>query len=517
MRSMTVFNYLLEATLFGSVLILLLVTVRALFREHLGSRAIYAAWALVALRLLTPLSLPNPAMDEFRPGFSADVDARPVADQLRQRLIDAGTSLGSLLPWEGNPVSGLTRQLSGGEAGRWCLLAWAVVGAAVGAMLWVRYKRFETAVRRSRVRALEGDEITLMDTLCRRYRIRKKPPVFFSDRIGTGCIAGIWEPFIALPLTLPPQHLPMALSHQLCHWKTRDHLGGLLRGVCCAAHWFNPIVWMGAWLSYRDCEMACDDRVTSRLHDMDRLAYANVIASAGEQELTMSMGATMTDRHLRQRITAVIRCVRGSRVGVALGSFVAAFVLLLSFATGESEPLPTVAAVPAAAWTSAAVPISDDLDAIACARRFLESEFVGQDTSSCSFSARFTGVQWLIEARIAPNARPLSLRYSHDGYLLEFDGSAYLDGVSFSDATYTHRTLTESVDAYLTSFASANLPGLNYCTAVADADARSGEVRLLSGRMLDEAGQEVCRFEMQVEPVARIIYCQPPFEAESNG
>ena len=56
MRSMTVFNYLLEATLFGSVLILLLVTVRALLRDRLGSRMIYAGWLIAALRLLTPLS-----------------------------------------------------------------------------------------------------------------------------------------------------------------------------------------------------------------------------------------------------------------------------------------------------------------------------------------------------------------------------------------------------------------------------------------------------------------------------
>ena len=67
MRIMTVFNYLLEATVIGSVIILMVIAVRALLRERLGSRAIHAAWLLVALRLLLPLTLPNPFMDEFRP------------------------------------------------------------------------------------------------------------------------------------------------------------------------------------------------------------------------------------------------------------------------------------------------------------------------------------------------------------------------------------------------------------------------------------------------------------------
>lgn len=517
MRSMTVFNYLLEATLFGSVLILLLVAVRALLRDRLGSRAIYAAWAVVGLRLLTPLSIPNPVMDEFRPGFSTDVAARPVADQVRQRIIDAGHELSGLIPIEGNAVAQLTSWLRSGLSGRWYLFAWGVIAVLVGAFLWARYARMASAVRRSRVRALEGDELALLHTLCQRYRIRRRVPVFYADRLLSGCVVGVWEPYIALPLDTPREHLALALSHQLCHYRARDPFWGMIRGLCCAVHWFNPVVWMAAWLCYRDSEMACDDRVTAKLHDIDRLAYANVIVSAGEKESSLAAGAAVTSKHLRQRVTSIIRCVRGSRIGIAVGSLLAAFVLLLSFATGESEPLPTVDAVPAVSWSAAAVPISGDMDAIACARRFLESDFVRQDTSACSFTARFNGKQWTISAQFAADVRPLILRYSHDGYLLEYDGSAYLDAVSFTDTSYTHRTLTESVASYLTAFMNANVPGMRFAYATADTDARSGDTRLLTCYLKDESGQIVCRVDMQVEPVVRVVYCRPVFEEEANG
>lgn len=517
MRSMTVFNYLLEATLLGSVLILLLVTVRALLRDRLGSRIMYAGWALVALRLLTPLSLPNPAMDEFRPGLSTDVGARPVADQVRQRILDASHSVAEWLPWEGNPAADFTSHLRAGLSGRWVLFAWGAIALGTGIFLWVRYRRYENKVRRSRVRALEGEELALLDSLCARYGIRKRIPVYFADRITAGCIAGVWEPFIALPLDLPPAHLALALSHQLCHWKAKDPFWGMMRGICCAVHWFNPLVWMAAWLSYRDSEMACDDRVTAKLHDMDRLAYANVIVSASQKEVAMSMGATVTNRHLRQRVTTVIRCVRGSRIGIAVTSFVFASVLLLSFATGESEPLPTVHAVPAVAWSAAAVPISDDMEAIACARRFLESDFVGLDTSARSFTARYHGTQWEIRTQLPSEKRPIALHYSHDGYLLEYDGTAWLDEIAFADRSYTHRTLTESVTSYLNAFMDASVPGLRCTRIVADRDVRSGNVRLLDCRMLDEEGETVCLVDLQVEPVVRVIYCMPLFDEESNG
>lgn len=95
--------------------------------------------------------------------------------------------------------------------------------------------------------------------------------------------------------------------------------------------------------------MACDDRVTAKLQDIDRLAYANSIVSAsgrsGNAACVHATGTTLTGRHLRQRVTAVIRCVRGNRWAIALGSLAAAAVLLVSFATSESEPLPTVANV----------------------------------------------------------------------------------------------------------------------------------------------------------------------------
>ena len=66
-RTIMVFNYLLEAALFGGVMILLLLVVRRLLRGKLGSGVIYAAWLLVAVRLLLPIALPNPAMNDLRP------------------------------------------------------------------------------------------------------------------------------------------------------------------------------------------------------------------------------------------------------------------------------------------------------------------------------------------------------------------------------------------------------------------------------------------------------------------
>ena len=512
MRSMTIFNYLLEATLFGSVLILLIIAARGLLRRRLGSRAIYASWLLAALRLLLPISIPNPIMDEFRPGFSVDVAARPVADQIRQRVIDTSLSVSAMVgSADGGPLHTLAMHTSGGRSGQWALLIWAAAALGVCAWLLWRMERFARRVRFNRVRTLEEDELSLLKELCERYRV-KPLPVYYVDRLPAASVVGVLHPLIALPLHTPKEHLPLILAHQLCHHRAHDPLWGVVRCFCCGLHWFNPLVWIAAWLSWRDSEMACDDRVTARLPDIDRLAYANVLVSAGERSgdamvSADAVGASFTDKHIRQRVTSVIRCVRGSRWCIALGSLAAAAVLVFSFATGESEPLPTIASIPSVEWSASAVPIEDDMEAIACARRFLESAFVGENTALLSFTAYSGDNEWRIEARRNTQDQPVVLRVSRSGYLLEYDGTSVLSGKVFTDQTYTHRMLTDSVESYLSAFMTALVPGCDWKDARATADVREGDLRLLLGELRSSEGEPACQFILQVEPQVRVLHC----------
>jgi len=103
---MAVFNFLLEATLVGSLLIILGLIIRRFFRGRLGSRAIYIAWLLVALRLLLPVALPNPMMNEFRPTLSTDLGARPIADQVRVRVQDGLSDFSRQLRQDTPPAEG---------------------------------------------------------------------------------------------------------------------------------------------------------------------------------------------------------------------------------------------------------------------------------------------------------------------------------------------------------------------------------------------------------------------------
>lgn len=362
-RTMAVFNYLLEAALFGGLMILLLLLVRRLLRGKLGSGVIYAAWLLVAVRLLLPIALPNPVMNDLRPTYSQDAEARPVADQIRVRFQDAAISLGGAMvrqapednPQERSTVASAGRMVqniglytSYGWMGKWFLLMYLAGAAGVcGWMLW-RNAAFLRRLKRARVGELPEAQRAAYLEVC--ARLGMKPlPVYQVDPLPGACLAGVFRPWIALPLSMRAEDIPLALMHELCHQQARDNLWAILRNLCCAVQWFNPLVWLGARACRTDCELACDDRVTRHLDGEGRQAYARLLVNTAARRCTpglvvASTGMTVSGRRLKQRIAGILHSPRVRRWVCCLFALACAAALLLAFATRETSVPGTEAA-----------------------------------------------------------------------------------------------------------------------------------------------------------------------------
>ena len=350
MRAATVFNYLLEATLAGSVMIVLMLPVRRFLRSKLTSRLICFAWLLVAVRLLLPISLPNPMMNELRPTGSVNLEVRPIADQVRVRAADAVRELASAAKeHDGARAMGLSETLwdvsydiSGGRmAGRLLAVYAAVALAVAGWMAW-RNTRFLLALRRGRVEALGGERLTRYRELCKRRRIRPVP-VYWVDPLPGPCLVGVFRPYITLPLMLKEEDLLPVLTHELCHKKAGDSWWGLARNACCVIHWFNPLVWLAARLSRSDQEMACDERVIQPMSDEERIRYASTLAlnaarRNAPETVVLATGMTMKGRHIKRRLRAIVDGRAALRWLCAAALAIACAGTVFAFATSELAP-----------------------------------------------------------------------------------------------------------------------------------------------------------------------------------
>ena len=345
MRSALIYNFLIEANIMASIAIMLMIPLRKLFRKQLGNSAICFGWLLVAIRLLCPLSLPNPFIREIRPAFLSDETIRPIAGQIKVRLVDAIGDVGRLF-WQAGNKEGYSRMQAAADGvdynGYPQTIAWIILIGAACVLLWFGFSniRFRKKLRAGRIEEISGGLKEMYLNMCKERKVRPVP-VYFTDPVPGACLVGVFRPFIVLPVITAPEDVKNVLTHEICHLKNRDHIWNILRMLCCAIHWFNPLVWLAASMSRTDSELRCDDRVTEAMDEQERKDYANVLVYAAARKSmpgigVMATGMTMTGKRLKNRVLGVIQNRKPIRAFAFVFMAVAFTCLVGAFATSET-------------------------------------------------------------------------------------------------------------------------------------------------------------------------------------
>ncbi|MBQ8137556.1 MAG: M56 family metallopeptidase [Clostridia bacterium] len=370
MRTALIFNFLIEANIMASIAIMLMMTLRKFLRKPLGNSAICFGWLLVAARLLLPLTLPNPFIALIRSPFAQDPAIRPIAGQIKVRLHDALSDFAVHL-FGANQRSAADRVLAvqnGIEYGTLPIaLAQIYLLGVAAVLLWFAFSnvRFCRYLRSGRIEEISGKLKEQYEAMCEARHV-KPVPVYFTDPLPSACLVGVFHPYIALPLTPRPQEAIQVLTHEVCHLKNLDPLWNVIRLLCCAVHWFNPLVWIAASMSRTDTELRCDDRVIAPMQQEERQAYANVLLLAASRRNApgvgvLATGMTMTGKRLKTRVLTILQAGK-PLTWLSVGFMVLSSMLLLgAFATAELQPSPRLSA------TSAFVrqPIETEEDALA--------------------------------------------------------------------------------------------------------------------------------------------------------
>ncbi|HKL10966.1 MAG TPA: M56 family metallopeptidase, partial [Clostridia bacterium] len=67
--------------------------------------------------------------------------------------------------------------------------------------------------------------------------------------------------------------------HEKTHIKRFDHIAKIVSFLVLCVHWFNPLVWAAFFLSGKDMEMSCDERVIKSLGDGVKRDYSYSLLS----------------------------------------------------------------------------------------------------------------------------------------------------------------------------------------------------------------------------------------------
>lgn len=333
----------------------------------------YAAWSLMLVKLLLPVTLATPvSIGEWLPNLeipatAASHPATPAHARQRPPEIGSAPSLdgriasgseGRMAPGDameagvGSSVSSISLEQARTEGGkalpqvspvdvapsmasypspfllRWpggLFLCWLLGVVAFSVAALHHMGRVRRIVGRSTeppaecVQAL-GDCAAKMGVGLSRVRLR------VTNDLASPAICGFWTGCILLPRplvgTLTRDQIRLVLGHELAHWRRGDLQVNLLQTLLQIAHFYNPVVWIANAILRRLREHAVDEAVLVAFQAQPR-DYARTLIeiAAGAQpsvELSIPMlGIAETGRSLAARITRMLArpAPRAARLG----------------------------------------------------------------------------------------------------------------------------------------------------------------------------------------------------------
>ncbi len=322
---------LLERSLCGAVMILVIVALRAVFIHRLPKKTFLALWGVALARLLVPYSVPS-ALSVYS---LLDKLASPAKVAPLSAGVPAVQPAHLLAPGAGiapsTPAASVASRAVPLYMGVW--MAGALVCAAFFAITYLKCRReFREALP---VDCDFARDWLKEHRLCRSIRLRQ------SDRISAPLTYGVLRPVILLPKRIDwddETALAYVLAHEYVHIRRFDAVTKMALTAALCVHWFNPAVWAMVVLANRDLELSCDEAVIRSFGERAKSAYAMTLIRMEESRSGVMPLYNHFSRHaIEERMIAIMKTKKTSwaaaMAAVALVAGVAA-----AFATsGQAE------------------------------------------------------------------------------------------------------------------------------------------------------------------------------------
>ena len=346
---------LLEMSLAGGCLILVVIVLRALLLHRLPKALFFWLWMLALLRLLLPVFPASPLSVLARAPVAAPVVQQAAASavgegaQAMRTEAAVAPAAPQAPPAAAAQTAPLARAASAAapEAALMPALTcvWLAVALLLALLLGLVYarglRRFQSAT------PLHSP---FLRAWLKRQALRRAVDVRLCPRIDSPMTCGVLRPVILLPESAgkaDTQALLCALEHELSHIRHFDAVWKLLIAVAVCLHWFNPLVWAMAILANRDIELCCDARVLRHGGKEERRAYASALLRMEEARARILPLTNAFSRNaLEERIGAIMNAKKISITALLLTLLIVAVALTAFAAAPESgtAPLSTEAA-----------------------------------------------------------------------------------------------------------------------------------------------------------------------------
>jgi|GEM_PF-3600065 len=282
----TILVWLKEVTIISSIMILIIISFKAIFKNKVDIKITQMLWILLLARLIVPITFSSPVhLDSFvkLPGNSpgtAEINLNEPALQQPSNITEQEVVLPDVDMQAEQPADAYTvvnDEKQGIEEASifdffksikltTCLFYLWILGA-----LFVFIKKSISGVKFKSLIKLEDKNryIEIFGT---------KVKIVVSKFINTPATFGLINPVVLIPKRLvgkvDEKQLQLIMLHEVTHIKRKDILFNYLWLLAKSIYWFNPLVWFAYTQYAGDIEIACDEMVVKNISEEDRYQYS---------------------------------------------------------------------------------------------------------------------------------------------------------------------------------------------------------------------------------------------------
>ncbi len=354
----------------STVLILIVILLRQIFRKKISHGLQYILWFPVLLRLLIPVTpiesdfsimnlLPEESNleseqqefiftngvsgEEFIRDMGEDVSAnidKNGVDQTKSTLANNDTVAGiqsGIQNKAENPVEAIVQK---GTVAEYAVMVWGIGSLIMAAVLLGSNVRFYLRLKKCRVLFETGEYFSLP--------FKKLLPIYMVEHLLSPCLFGVFSPAVYVTAKIKESDVctEYVIAHELCHYKRIDHIWALVRGLCLVIWWWNPFVWIAAKLSVQDGELACDEAVVRLIGEERRIDYGHTLINMipiRQTGANLLCGATSmggSKKNIKERLQTIVSKPKTFVWAAVVVCILVVFALVMTL-TGASNKEPS--------------------------------------------------------------------------------------------------------------------------------------------------------------------------------
>jgi len=311
------FDWVLKTTLLASVIIILILIIKAVLNNKVKPGWHYALWLVLMLRLLLPF---GPQSEFSIENLFFKIHAAQPSEVKSPIHLTGNETIPSASTPEGRVVVHPEKETS--EAITSVGRAWSVKQVLTGIWLFVAMAlllyfllvniHFSIKLLQFAEPAASSDIQVLIQSK-QIMGIRRRIRLSFSTVVTTPTLFGLFRPHLILPVNsreLQKERLHHIYLHELSHVRHADIFVNWLMHLLLILHWFNPLIWYAIYKMREDQELSADALALSRIDPKQVSEYGHTIITMLERykrfkQIPGTAGLSGSKKQLKRRILMI--------------------------------------------------------------------------------------------------------------------------------------------------------------------------------------------------------------------